>query len=90
MDSGRLWELGLLTLRSFVSIRGECSDVDQASNATIGSGSRDDASTVGEANQEGRANDPTQRAFYRCDVNPQIGLWNVIRVVPRKESPVTC
>ena len=30
----------------------------------------------------------TKRWSSGCDENPQIGLWNVIRVVPRKESPL--
>jgi hypothetical protein len=59
-------ELGLLTLRRLVGVRRECSDVDEPSNAGIGPGSRDDCAAVRVADEDDRADNPPQCAFY-CD-----------------------
>src|SRR5438445_10790478 len=42
----------LLALRSFVGVGGKRGDVDKSSDAVIGSGGRDDTSTVGVANED--------------------------------------
>jgi len=56
-------ELLLLALRSFVGVGGKRGDVDEPSDAVIGSCGRDDTSTVGVADEDGWAADPPSVRF---------------------------
>ena len=56
-------EIGLLRLRSLVRVRSKRADVNQADNAIVGSGACDDASSIGVADKDNRAADPTDRCF---------------------------
>src|SRR6201987_2562303 len=59
------WEVGLLRLRRFISVWSERADVNQPDNTIVGSGTGDDASAVGVADEYSGTADPTQRCFHQ-------------------------
>src|SRR6266478_1322191 len=61
-------EVGLLRLRRFIGVWSERADVNQPDNTIVGSGSGDDASAVGVADEDNGAADPAQRCFHQGDV----------------------
>jgi hypothetical protein len=63
-----LWEVGELRLGRLIGVRSECSDVDQAGNALVGSGAGDDGSAVGVANENNGAVDAAYRCFRSSNV----------------------
>src|SRR6202008_4584874 len=62
------WEVGLLRLRRFISVWSERADVNQPDNTIVGSGTGDDASAVGVADEYSGAADPAQRCSHQGDV----------------------
>src|SRR6476620_12800093 len=63
-----LREVGLLRLRRFISVRSERADVNQPDNAIVDSGTGDDASAVGVADENNGATDPADCYFCHRDV----------------------
>ncbi len=64
----RNWELIELALRRFAGIGSKRSDVDQTHNSFVGSRGGNEAATVRVPDEDGRAADSTQRAFYCGDI----------------------
>jgi len=57
-----------LRLRRFIGVRSERADINQADNAIVGSGTGDNASAVGVADENDWAADPAHRCFHQGDV----------------------
>jgi hypothetical protein len=58
-----LREVRLLCLRGLIGVRSERADVHQPGNSIVDSGASDDGSTVGVADKDNRAADPTDGCF---------------------------
>src|SRR6266853_1735905 len=63
-----LREVGLLRLRRFIFVGSERADINQPGNAIVGTGSGDDASAIGVADEDNGAANPADRCFHQSDI----------------------
>src|SRR5262249_36112061 len=79
-----LREVGLLRLRRFISVRSERGDVNQPDNAIVDSGTGDNTSAVGVADEDNGAADPAYGFFCHRDV-----LGCCVEAVLRRNTLIT-
>src|SRR5579862_5166682 len=60
--------LGRLRVGGLIGVRCKCGDVDEAGNAIVSSGARDDASSIRVADENSRTADSPERLFDGSDV----------------------
>src|SRR6201998_1524325 len=76
-----LREVGLLRLRRFIGVWSERADVNQPDNTIVGSGTGDDASAVGVADEDNGAADPAQCCFHQGHI-----LCRCVKAVLRRNT----
>src|SRR5258708_5568461 len=79
-----LREVELLRLRRFIFVGSERADINQPGNAIVGTGSGDDASAIGVADEDNGAANPADRCFHQSDI-----LCRCVEAVLRGDTLIT-
>src|SRR6267142_948766 len=79
-----LREIRLLRLRRFIFVGSERADINQPGNAIVGTGSGDDASAIGVADEDNGAANPADRCFHQSDI-----LCRCVEAVLRGDTLIT-